>query len=434
MAVGSIFLAAGVSHLLWPGDLRVSKYGALIGLVGALLSIPYGFILGFAPFLALLFTSLAAGWTAGRIAIHLEPHTQGVPTPVPTFALTAKVAVDELILGFEQFESSGFSLDGSVERVVEEIDETYARFDQDGLLEKPEAYHQVPHELVEPEIRQGEASGHRIEILRFESGYQPPEGEPGRERWLNYTPCRDGWAYVLRHSGAPRPWIICTNGYRMGYKSIDVGLFKRFYESKGLNVLIPVLPLHGPRSLGRHSGSGFLGFDIIDTLHAEAQSVWDMRRLLSWVQSQGAPRVGAFGLSLGGYTTALFASVAEELDCVIAGIPLTDIARLIARHGHSHQVRYAEHLGFDLERIQTILRVVSPLALSPKVPKPGRMIFAANADRLVPPDQVMDLWNHWQKPKIVWYAGSHISFMGEREVWQGVDRTLQEVGLVADSD
>ena len=216
----------------------------------------------------------------------------------------------------------------------------------------------------------------------------------------------------------------------MGFARIDVGLFKRFHDASGLNVLMPVLPLHGPRRIGLHSGSGFLGMDVIDTLHAEAQAMWDMRRLLSWVQDQGAPAVGAFGISLGGYTTALFASIADGLACAVAGIPLTDITRLVERHGSTHQVRYAMHLGYDLERVSRVLSVVSPLVLEPKVPHPGRLIFGAVGDRLVTPDHVRDLWRHWQKPEIVWYQGSHCSFMSEPDVWSAVERTLRDSGLV----
>jgi len=431
--VGGVFLSVGFSHLLWPGDLRVSKFSALTGLVGALLAIPYGLALGWIPFAALFAAALTAGWTAGRISIQLEPHIEGVPVPRPSLSLAAKVAVDDVILGFEHFQSSGFALDGTIERVVEEVREMHARFARDGLLEKPENYHVTPPDLLDPEIRQSQARGHRVEVLRFESGYAPPEGVPGRERWLGYEPCRDGWAYVLRHPGPPRPWLICTNGYRMGFKSFDVGLFERFFVSKGLNVLIPVLPLHGPRRLGLHSGTGFLGIDVIDTLHAEAQSMWDMRRLLSWVRAQGAPRVGALGISLGGYTTALFSCVAEGLDCVVAGIPLANIPRVVMRHAEPHQLRYAQHLGFDLDLIDETLRPVSPLTLEPKVAHSNRMIFAANADRLVTPDQVMDLWRHWDEPEIVWYSGAHISFMNESDVWNGVDGKLRAAGLVAES-
>jgi hypothetical protein len=432
--IGSLFTASGVSQLFWPGDNRITQTGALAGAVGALVAFPYAFVVGFLCFLGLIGSSLAAAWGAGRMALQLEPHYEDVPIPEPTFQLAAKVAVDELILGLEQWHSTGFALDGTLERVIDEIDRTHALFDREGFLEKPEGYHVTPPDLLDPSIRYAEIAGHRVEILRFESGYAPPDGEPGRERWLGYESCRDGRAYVLRHpheEDSPRPWLICTNGYRMGFSRIDVSLFKRFHERLGLNVLIPVLPLHGPRRIGWQSGSGFLGLDLIDTLHAETQAVWDMRRLLSWIQRQDAMAVGAFGLSLGGYTTALFASVAEGLTCAIAGIPLADIVGMLSRHASAHQMRYAEQKGYDLERGSEVLRVVSPLVLKPKIPFEGRMIFGATADRLVCPEHVRDLWRHWDEPEIVWYHGSHVSFGSESDVWSGVDRILRENGLSA---
>jgi hypothetical protein len=427
--VGGLCLSAGFGQLLWPGDRRMTQVGAAAGLLGMLLSVPYILVVGLGSAFTLFLGGLAAGFGSGRVAFDLELPFEGVPAPQRSASIVSKVALDEAILGFEQFQSSGFRLDGTIERVIAEVRETYGRFDRAGLLEKPENFHQIPPDLVDPKIRKQTVRGHSVEFLTFESGYAPAEDAPGRDRWLGYAPCRQGVAYVLRHPGPPRPWMICTNGYRMGYARMDVGLFERFYASQGLNVLIPVLPLHGPRKLGRHSGTGFLGIDVIDTLHAESQAIWDMRRLLSWVRAQDAPSVGAFGLSLGGYTTALFASVADGLDAVVAGIPLTDIARVVRRHGLPHQVLYAERLGYDPEQIRSVLSVVSPLVLEPKVAHANRMIFGATADRLVTPDHVRDLWRHWDEPEIVWYQGSHISFMNERDVWSGVDRTLLDAGV-----
>jgi predicted esterase YcpF (UPF0227 family) len=38
--------------------------------------------------------------------------------------------------------------------------------------------------------------------------------------------------------------------------------------------------------------------------------MWDIRRILHWVRTQGAPSVGVHGVSLGGYQTALLAELA----------------------------------------------------------------------------------------------------------------------------
>ena len=53
----------------------------------------------------------------------------------------------------------------------------------------------------------------------------------------------------------------------------------------------------GTRCIGRRSGDGFLAGDFIDTVHAQAQAVWDVRRLMHWLHSQGAPAVGTYGLT-----------------------------------------------------------------------------------------------------------------------------------------
>ena len=81
----------------------------------------------------------------------------------------------------------------------------------------------------------------------------------------------------------------------------------------GVNVLLPVLPLHGPRRIGRLSGDGFFGADIVDMVHAEAQAMWDLRRWLGWIRAQGGSRIGVYGLSLGGYNAALLACLDAEL-------------------------------------------------------------------------------------------------------------------------
>jgi hypothetical protein len=441
--LGTILVASGVMQLLAPGDHRITQLGAFAGLAGALVALPSMFAVGVAPGLALLLTALFGAWGAGRMAIQVEPHVEGVPQPGKSVPTAAKVAVDEAILGFEALSGTGsIPTDGTLDRVIDELDGAHAFFAREGFLEKPETYHVTPPDLLDPDVRVEEIAGHRVEVLRFDSGYAPPEGGPGRDRWLGHAPCREGWAYVLRHEGPPRPWLIATNGYRMGHARIDVPFFARFFKDHGrpgspgaaglgLNVLIPVLPLHGPRRIHWHSGQGFLGVEVLDTIHAETQGLWDMRRLLSWVRAQGAPAIGAFGLSLGGLTTANFASLATGLSAAVPGIPLLSIERILRRHAPAAQLAWAMDQGFDFERAADLLRVITPTSLTPQVRKENRFLFGATGDRLVTPDHVRDLWRHWDEPEIVWYDGSHISFAREKAVWEGVDRTLRESGLAA---
>ena len=89
-----------------------------------------------------------------------------------------------------------------------------------------------------------------------------------------------------------RPWLVCIHGYQMGRPLIDLSAFRPEWLARqhGLNLLLPVLPLHGPRTRGRRSGDGYLAGDILDTIHAQAQAMWDMRRLLSLAARRGRDR------------------------------------------------------------------------------------------------------------------------------------------------
>jgi hypothetical protein len=108
-------------------------------------------------------------------------------------------------------------------------------------------------------------------------------------------------------------------------------------------------------------------------------------------------------------------------------------SRLVWRHGPRLQIRYAEHQGLLQDEVTEVTRVVSPLALEPKVPKERRYIFGGVGDQLVPPDQVRDLWRHWDRPRIEWYQGGHVSFRFHQPVNRMLDEALRECGLAAPS-
>ena len=81
--------------------------------------------------------------------------------------------------------------------------------------------------------------------------------------------------------------------------------------------------------------------------------------------------------------------------------------------------------------VRKLKRVISPLDLPPLVPRERRFIFGAVGDRLVSPDQVRDLWRHWEHPRIVWYQGGHLTFGAHAAVRRLVRDALRESELAA---
>jgi dienelactone hydrolase len=418
---GCLLLASGVSTLLYPGDPRIPQFTAAGGLLGVPLAIPALLFAGGWSGVLLMGLSAAAFLAAGRISVRQEPRTDDVPAPQLSWRLAAQVAIDDAILASltVRVPMLGLQQHDSLRAETHAARELFRARD---WLAQPAAYHAAPPPLEDPIMRPASAGRFAFEHLEFDSGYEPHPDEPGRDRWLSHVANRTAHAWVMRHRSQPRPWLICIHGYEMGTPWPDFAAFRanRLHHQHGLNLMLPVLPLHGPRKLGRHSGAGFLAGNFIDTIHAEAQAMWDIRRLLAWIRAQGGDPVGVYGLSLGGYNAALLAGLAEGLACVIAGIPAVDFSRLTWRHGPPLQLRYAERQGLVHDEMGEVLRVISPLAIAPQVPPPGRYIFAGVADQLVPPDQPRDLWLHWERPRIEWYQGGHVTFRAHA----GVERML----------
>ncbi len=77
-----------------------------------------------------------------------------------------------------------------------------------------------------------------------------------------------------------------------------------------------------------------------------------------------------------------------------------------------------------------MLSVVSPLSLSPLLARERRYVFGGIGDRIVPPGQVRDLWLHWERPRIAWLAGGHVSAVYERETQEFLEEAFRKHLLV----
>ncbi len=360
-----------------------------------------------------------------------EPHQ--VPIARPTIALTAEALRDEVVLlGLRA--RRPVSDPQAFQRIHGEVLKALDFYGSEGWLSEPAEFFAAPEPLTDVSVRPVQRRNRLYSRLRWDSDYRPRSGEPGASRWLGYQATSHGYGLMLRHD-EPRPWLVCIHGTEMGRAAIDLAVFRAWHlhQELGLNVVLPVLPMHGPRAKGLPKGAVFPGEDVLDDIHATAHAVWDIRSLLSWIrQQQPEAPIGLYGLSLGGFIAALVASLDEDLVCAILGVPVADLIALLSRHsGLDHDdprretMTLAEPLG----------RMISPLSLTPLVPPAGRFIYAGLADQVVHPrDQVNRLWEHWGQPDIEWYRGGHAGFFQARPVQRFVTDALVQSGLVSGLD
>lgn len=376
-------------------------------------------------------TARFMGVTATR---NFRKDVPGLPVPTLSAALAAQVAMDEAILAMAMGPNR-YPRRADYERVGAELAEAAALFEREGWLGDPASYHRMPPPLPDPVTTRGWALGQTYERILFPSGWLPRPSEPGAERWASYEPNNTASAVILQHPGAPRPWVVGIHGFATGYAYMDlIGLHARhLHRDLGLNVALPVLPLHGARKITRMSGENFLSFDLINTLHGLTQAVWDIRRVLSWVRMQDPQGIALYGVSLGGYVTALLTGLEDGLDAVIAGIPVVDFPAMFRDQSpHRIRLRAVEHNILD-GNAELVHHVVSPLTFAPKVPHDRRFIFAGLGDRMAPPTQAHALWKHWDEPELQWYGGNHVGYLWSKQVTAFLGSSLAKAGLVEPS-
>jgi hypothetical protein len=264
---------------------------------------------------------------------YLFGNQPGLPIARPSIALAAHAFRDEIVLLGLRARRPISDVD-AFRRINAEVEAALDFYGRRGYLDKPARFFAKPPPLADATVRQVRAGKRSYERISFESGYAPRVGEPGRQRWLGYTANNREYALVLRHK-ENRPWLVCIHGAEMGRAALDLMVFRAWHlhEDLGLNVALPVLPMHGPRGRGLPKDAVFPGEDVMDNVHATAQAVWDIRRLLSWIRSQ-RPRspIGMYGISLGGYVTSIVAGLEDGLTCAILGVPVADLVGLLGRH------------------------------------------------------------------------------------------------------
>jgi len=355
--------------------------------------------------------------------------SESLPAPHLSIGLAAQVAMDEALLAMAMAPNR-FPLPGDYGRVAGELADAEELFEARGWVDDPMSYHRTPPPLRDGDLTTSHGWAHGIgyDRVSWDSGFMPHEGEPGSERWMGFNPNGRATAALLRNDDPTRPWAIAVHGFCMGFPFMDFpGLHAgRLHHDLGMNVALPALPLHGPRRVTRVSGEPFLSFEMMNAVHGLTQAVWDIRRLIGWIRSQGATSVTLFGVSLGGYTVALLAGIEPGLAGVVAGVPVTDFPGLF--HGHSPRhirLRAIEHRIMG-GTAQNVYRVVSPLCFDPLVDPRRRYIFAGYGDRLATPDQARRLAEHWDGPPVSWYAGNHVGYLWSRQVTKFVEASLAE--------
>lgn len=259
------------------------------------------------------------------------------------------------------------------------------------------------------------------EAISFESPFEPVNPRL-RSGYLKHRANRTAHARMLRHrGGGPRPTIVAIHGFTADWYLINEWFFALpWFYRMGCDIVLFTLPFHGPRQtrFSPFSGHGYFAGGSSRMNEAVAQSVFDFRILLDWLQNvRGVEQVGVTGLSLGGFTSAMLASVEDRLAFAIPNVPVVSFADLVLEWqpiGWMLRAALAT-MRQDLADARRLVAVSCPLTYAPVLPSDRLMIVAGVGDRLAPPKHSRLLWDHWNRCRIHWFPGSHIIHMDRGE-------------------
>jgi hypothetical protein len=222
--------------------------------------------------------------------------------------------------------------------------------------------------------------------MRMATGYRPY----GFEAAARTDPARAAHPLLCEHwmhdARPPQATVIALHGFAMGWPRFDsIALFARRWFDAGLDVALPTLPYHGARTPAdaHFSGDRFAVPNVARLGESVREAIYEIQMLVRWAW------------------------------------------RIFARTPHARAGGSAAMTGQEL---RSAFRFHSPLAHALRTPRERLLIVAGRGDRVVPPEHPHALWEHWNRPAIHWFSGSHIAPFGRGRIVAAVLAHLRSLG------
>ncbi|MGD9723983.1 MAG: alpha/beta hydrolase [Pirellulales bacterium] len=203
-------------------------------------------------------------------------------------------------------------------------------------------------------------------------------------------------------------------------------LFCRALASRGVAALFLQMPYYGERRQP-DSPARMVSADAEEVVRGMTQAVLDCRQAAAWLAAQenvDPSQLGIMGISLGGITGALAASIEPRFNkaCfILAGGEMGEVAWTSEELAPLREQWLAS--GRSKEQLFATLKSVDPVTYAR--PQSGREILMLNArrDEVVPTQCTTALWRAFGEPRIVWWDAGHYS--AARYMFDGVAMAVE---------
>ncbi len=201
-----------------------------------------------------------------------------------------------------------------------------------------------------------------------------------------------------------KPMAILVNGFSSGHHLIErVAWPMREFHRLGIGVSLFALPFHGPR--GHAFPPEWPQQDTAFTIEGFRQAVWDLQIAIDAMRRAGASHVGVVGMSLGGYTASLLATVTSDVDFVVSYIPICSLPDVMNDSDLVPGTGSAQRTLYQGYREQLV--PITPICRMPKVDPERVAIISGAYDRLATVQHGRRLADHFGT-QLITFAGGHI--------------------------
>lgn len=192
-------------------------------------------------------------------------------------------------------------------------------------------------------------------------------------------------------------------------------LFCNALAQRGVAALFLKLPYYGERR-DPHSSRRMISPDPNETVAGMTQAILDIRQAAAWLGAQpevDREKLGIFGISLGGITSALAATAEPRLKNVCLLLAGGDVGAIAENAWERREVRDIRQAwlaqGGTREEYAALLGKIDPVRYGANVRGRHILMLNALADEVIPRVCTESLWTSFGKPRIIWFDGGHYS-------------------------
>ena len=203
-----------------------------------------------------------------------------------------------------------------------------------------------------------------------------------------------------------RPSVILLHGWNAELQyQWCLPYWSQLLARAGVNAFRFELPYHASRRPTDPRGiCNFLSGNLLHVANATHQTLADTRALALWLRAQGAPAVGLWGTSLGGWLAGLAAAHHPEVDFSVMLTPVVRMERAL------RELAFCEPIREQLRGAQEQFESYNLVGHQPACGGKNVLIVSSQLDLFAPAETIDELERVWQ-PEVWRLPHGHISVL-----------------------